>query len=150
MSFNAVAYQQVGAPPALPSVLPLAYLADGSPQTWTNMPAAATPFRGFTHNVLRVDLTEIDDVRLVTYMDVTAGIVGSFLFVQYTLDLTGAAGWTTIATNCDISAVGGRASAWVAVPAAARAEVLVRLMGQGGDAVRDPIFGNTILYGRST
>ncbi len=129
------------------------FLADGSPQTWTNQPLAATEFRGFTHNRVRVNLADVTDAKLSVYVDGTAAITGATLYVEYTTTLTGGSGWAALAASgalsCPIDATGGnQTAAWTAIATLAKADVLLRLVGVGGDGARDPIFGNITLWVR--
>lgn len=136
---------------ALPAFA-IPFLADGSAQTWSNMPAAEDNFRSATHNRVVVDLTRITEVQLTTIVDTTAGVAGSILSVEYTTDLTGGGVWAELAASgavtVDVTALGGRAGAWTAIAVGAQGVVMLRLRGSGGDGTRDPIFGTTILWAR--
>ena len=68
---------------------------------------------------------------------VTAGGTGSVLRAQYTTDLTGASGWAYLDASAGpsvaIDATGTAVSSSVTLTAAAKADVLLRLVGLNGD-----------------
>jgi hypothetical protein len=53
---------------------------------------------------------------------VTEAAPGMTLGLEYTTDLTGAGGWTTMGVSVSVAATGNVVSSWVAVPALAIAE----------------------------
>jgi len=68
------------------------------------------------------------------------------LRVQYSLDQTT---WTDLpGTSVSISSTGLKVSTFTAVPAAAKADVFLRVVGQGGDGNADPAYGTTALEAR--
>ena len=113
----------------VPFVVPLV----NASVTWTNMPAAATEFTGLPRT--KYDLTNADECRIV--LDI--GVVGAgTLTIQYSTDQ---ATWVNLSpASPAISALNVLVSAWAAVPAGARADVFLRVLGTGGDGVFDPQF----------
>ncbi len=104
---------------------------------WTDMPAADTEFKGSNIRRTRIDMTGSNTIRLG--MSLNSGVsTGATIRVQYSTDLTT---WTDMGTSIT-SAVQGLqvATSWATVPAGAKADVFLRLMGQGGDGVADPGF----------
>ena len=102
--------------------------------TWTNMPSAATEFTGLPRT--RYDLTSADDVRLIVCVGV-AGAASSTLRIQYS---TNQSAWVDLTPTVAVNATGVRESAWAAVPAGAKADVFLRILGQSGDGTVDPQF----------
>lgn len=130
-----------GGVPTMPWAVPiLMYWSN----VWTNMPAALTDYdarlRAFA------DLTNMEEVRFQCAVGV-AGAATAFLRLQYTTDLTGATGWTTLVSN-SIAAVGFVLGSWTALPAGAKGPVLLRFAGEGGNAAADPNFGSVMAHFR--
>lgn len=89
---------------------------------------------------LRVDLTGLTDARALCRV-ATVGSAGTVLFFQYSTD--GGTVWNTLTPSVSISALATPAvSAWGAIPAAAKADVLIRTVTQGGNGVADPALSN--------
>ena len=125
------------------------FVADLSAGTWTNQPAGATDFRGFTHVKRPVYLAGMTQAQLRRFIDTGgAGFAGSDIYVEYNTDLTGAGGsWDSLAASgavdVTIDAAGGAFGSWVTIASGAKATagVLLRLRGKDGNATVDPIFG---------
>ena len=110
--------------------------------TWSNMPAAATEFLGTVHRRLKVDLTDADKVRLVARVS-TVGQAGATLKAEYSTDELA---WNNLTANTiPLGSIATAATAWEAVPAGAKGDVFVRLLGAGGNGTLDPVFGNIML-----
>ena len=119
-------------------------LATGT-NTWTNQPAALTEFLGLTVHRVKIDLTDVDKIRLDARVN-TAGVSGSVLFLQYSTDESA---WSTLTINqISMTATGTKATAWEDIPAGARGDVFVRIAGQSGNGTADPVIGNVILEAR--
>ena len=118
---------------------------DAAAQVWTNMPAALTEFRALTIYRMKADLTNASSVRLVARQEV-AGSANAQLRVQYAL--TEAGTWTDLCSVAVGLLTGVKAGAWSALPAAAKADVFLRLVGISGDGVADPSFGAIYLQAR--
>jgi hypothetical protein len=81
-------------------------------------------------------LTEAIDVRLVVDVGVV-GFGGATLKAQYSTDQ---AAWNDLTPTVAIDVLDVRVSAWQAVPAGAKTDVFLRLLGTGGNGIVDPQF----------
>ncbi len=122
--------------------------------TWTDQPAAVTEFGGLTTGRKRVDLRPYNLARLSVNIQGVAGATTDLLQVQYSVD--GGSTWLyldgLLTTNGGPQAPVGVTNAainttqygpWAVIAAAAKTEsTLIRLVGLGGDATVDPVFGN--------
>lgn len=104
-------------------------------QALTNMVAAATEVS--TRARQKVILTNAVDARLTVNIS-AAGASTAVLYIQFSANGTT---WTDLGISVAINTTGDKLSEFVAVPAAAKGDVFLRVMGSGGDAVADPIFG---------
>ena len=114
----------IGPPPVIPIV--------GALTTWTNMPSAATEFTGTPRT--KVDLGAVDDVRIVVCVGVV-GNAGATLVVQYSTDQSA---WNTLTDTVSINALNVQVSAWSTIPAGAKGDVFLRVVGAGGNGTMDP------------
>jgi hypothetical protein len=101
---------------------------------WTNMPAADTELAGATSSRFRVDLTGYTEYRWMVNVNV-AGVAGADLRVQYSTDDVS---YTNLSSEIDIGSLGRKITAWAALPAGARADVWLRIMGKQGNGTADP------------
>jgi hypothetical protein len=108
---------------------------------WTNMPSALTELLGTVHRRMRVDLTDVDKVRLTVRVS-TQGFNNAVLRAEYSLNETD---WVTLSPDVSISSVGTVASAWGLVPSEAKGDVVVRVVVVNGNGTIDPVFGNIVL-----
>jgi hypothetical protein len=107
---------------------------------WTNQPSAATELWGQTFNRKLVDLSNSTQYLYSTELP-QAGNTTAVLDLEYTTDLTGATGWTSMAGGTlALSTTGFKQTGWVTIPSGARARVLLRVMGSGGNGTADPRF----------
>lgn len=113
-----------------------------APATWTNQPAADTELPGTYRS--KADLTFADEVRVVVSLAV-GGAAGATVRLQYSTNQTQ---WADLTPSVSITASGAAASAWAAVPAGAKTDVFLRVLGAGGNAVVDPQFRNVQLQVR--
>lgn len=110
---------------------------------WTNMPLADTELFGVTNNRNAVDLTRGTYARIVLELTV-AGTAASKLRLQYSVDngtTWGNAAADSTSAPIEVAlgtAVGWKRGVWALLAAGAKADVLVRLLGSGGDGVADP------------
>ena len=118
-------------------------LASGA-NAWTNQPAGLTEFLGLTHHRLKAELTDCDRCRLVARVS-TAGAAGATLKAQYSTDESA---WSDLTGAVAIDSTGTKATAWADVPAGARGDVFVRLVGSGGNGTADPVIGSVMLEAR--
>jgi hypothetical protein len=106
---------------------------------WTNMPLALTELFGLNHRRIKVDLSDVDKIRLSVRVS-TVGSTNAVLFLQYSTDESA---WSTLTSNLTLNGVAStRVSPWESIPAGAKGDVFIRVVGQGGDGVADPVLGN--------
>ena len=116
------------------------FLANGTAEVWSNQPAATTEFDGASNRRLSVDLTNATQARFSANI-VVSGTGGATLRVQYSTD--GGGSWTNLDGGAGPTvpiASGRQATAFFNIDAAAQADVLLRVVGQGGNGFTDPSF----------
>lgn len=119
--------------------IPLVYDNPVAAVTWASMPAALTEFPTVPRTRTKVDLSNVTQARMTTVC-IGAGVAGSELRVQYSLDqsswdyLDGVSGPVISLNNTNALVV----SAWVNIVAAARADVFLRLVGINGNGSTGP------------
>jgi len=112
---------------------------------WNNQPAATTELYGFTRNRAKFTLSNASDARFFVNVAI-AGAGSSTLRVQYSLDQTT---WTDLpGTSVATNTTGLNVSTFTTVPAAAKADVFLRVVGQNGDGSADPSYGTMALEAR--
>ena len=112
---------------------------------WPAQPAAVTEFCGASTSYRwRANLTSYSTIRLTAQI-VSAGAATAALRLQYTTDTTGATGWDYLdgvsGPSVTINDSGVTVSATVSIATAAKADVLLRLVGINGDGA-----GGTACY----
>lgn len=122
-------------------------VADNAAATWTNMPLAATLFAGSHRHVVKADLSDFTQVRLVVNKQATAGAANAVLELRYATSFaTTPAGYSSIGEQVVQVAVNVANtvldSGWVNLEAGAKGDVFLAVVGSGGDGVLDPTFGN--------
>lgn len=106
--------------------------------TWNTMPAALTEFLGSPGRRTKLDLSRgVVSARIVVNMGATGGTASAQLRIQYSLDQStwaylDATSGPQVGINASNQAVSG---AWVAVTAAAKADVFIRIVGINGTGV---------------
>jgi hypothetical protein len=128
---------------------PHALLSIPNAGIWTNMPAALTEFLGSPNWRAGCSMKKVEQVRLVVNV-LTVGQAGALLAARWS---TGGAFafFDTVASGpqVTIATAGFRVSPWTNVPIAARMDgVAIQVIGQGGNAVLDPAFGQVLIEGR--
>ena len=127
----------------------ITFVAANTATTWTAMPSAVTEFRGLTNYRIRADLSGALEMRLCVRV-LVAGAVGSNLRPQFSLD--GGATFTNLSASefdwnppgralIDTAGQDVQHSGWRTIATSAQTDVLLRLVGQGGDGVASPEFG---------
>jgi hypothetical protein len=114
--------------------------------TWASMPSALTMYAGVTYGIRQADLRNFTQARLVHRRGTTAGATGSKIIVRYR---TGAASdtptdYSDFSTELSVPLTGTNAnvdSGWIDLPAAAKADVFLALLGSGGNGTASPTFG---------
>jgi hypothetical protein len=122
-------------------VSPFVVTVCGSGVAWTNQPAGVTELFGGTDFRTKVDLTNYTQVRMTARVGVV-GAATAVLRLQYSTD---EAAWVNLTSNLAINATGVKASAWENLPAGAKADVFIRVVGEGGNAAADPRIGTVTL-----
>jgi hypothetical protein len=114
----------------------------GGQQPFTNMPAALTDLASSTANRVPMDLTRCNQVALFASVDVI-GNAGAQFRAQYSTD--SGANWNYFdggtGPSVAVDSLGFKDSGLVTMVAGAKADVLVRVAGIGGNGVLDPTFG---------
>lgn len=114
---------------------------DTASEVWNNMPLVLTEFLNSTRYRTKYDLTNATQVRVVV-MVLTAGSANSLVCAQYSTDQTT---WNYLDGGtgpcATINATGVRSSAYVNLPAGAKADVFLRIVGKDGNLSADPAFG---------
>lgn len=120
----------------------------GGGVTWSNMPAAATIFVNYVGHIHWFDATNYTEVRFqVNYL--TAGYSTAKLILRYATSFPAgggsAANYSDIGTSevsCSISAAGPTLvkSSWIALASAAKADIVLCVIGSSGDGIVDPQF----------
>lgn len=137
-------------PAGAASVLVVPFIIDAAAFTWTNMPLADTLLNGSHRHVVKIDLTNFTQCRLVVNKQATAGGASSKIRLVYaTTFQTTPGGYSQIGTaevacsplNVQNAIV---VSSWIDLAAGAKADVFVALVGSGGDGTLDPAFGSIV------
>lgn len=116
---------------------------------WTDMENAPNTWLGtglggsFTQDADYIgDFTEISQGRLFTALSSIAGGATCSLEVQYSTDL--GLNWNPMVTLVVGAAPGYKDSGWQRIPVSSSTDCLIRLVGWGGDGLRDPRFSPPI------
>ena len=120
---------------------------------WPIQPAALTEFCGVTTYRWRANLANTSTIRLTTQV-IAAGAATSALRLQYTTDTTGASGWAYLDSasgpSVAVDAIAIAVSSSVSVATAAKADVLLRLVGINGDGAGGQACHSSILASNAT
>lgn len=109
-------------------------------ELWSNMPAALTEFQSSTHRRKFYDFTGMEFARLQANV-MSAGAAPAIIFAQYSLD--NGATWSNLITpTIALSSTGVKSTAYSALPANAMQNVLLRIVGSGGNGSTDPRISN--------
>lgn len=101
--------------------------------TITNIPAAVTEIAGLYR--IKVDLTDLAWFRVGARVGVAAA-AGGVVRLQYSLDDSN---WFDLgAAAVSLVGIGTKVSSYEAIPVGARADVFLRAVTSGGNAVDDP------------
>ena len=123
---------------SIPTPICITLWQDASLASWANMPAAETEFRNALNTRTKVDLTNSTQSRITVRQAIVA-YAGSQLKVKYSTD---DATWYDLCV-VSLSTIANQtlAGTWTNVPAGAKADVFVRVVGIGGNGTADPSFG---------
>lgn len=123
-------------------------LTDAAAQVWIAMPAVLTEFRGLTIHRTAANLGARTQAQLIANVQV-AGLAGAGLRVQASLD--NGASWRAleagvgVGPTVTIDATGIIKGAVATIDALVRKDVLLRVVGGGGNGVVSPQFGTILL-----
>lgn len=113
----------------------------GGAYAWTNQPSTLQELRNTDNHRYKIDLSNATRARLTAYLSI-AGATNAILALQYSTD--GGTNWSyadgssgpTVAINAAAMQVGN----WANLTANAKADVLLRIVGEGGNSTADPTF----------
>jgi len=118
---------------------------------WTNMESTVNTWLGTSglpspDATYIGDFTEITQGRLFTSLQSIAGSVTCSLEVQYSLD--GSSSWDPMVTLTVGTTPNYKDSGWARIPNGSKTFCYIRLVGWGGDGLRDPRFSPPIVLFR--
>ncbi len=110
--------------------------------TWSAMPAAGTEFLGLSIHRFKVGLSNADSVRLM--VNVSTGSIGTAnLGAEYSLD--NGTSWSALdgltGPAAPIGVSGLSDSGWVEIEEDSKTDVLIRIIGFGGNGLASPAVG---------
>ena len=109
---------------------------DAGSLVWTSQPAGVAEFQGGTGMRARRDLTRVSTCRVTVDVHVVGGATPAKIRIQYTTDTAGASGWAYLdasaGPSANINTTGTVAGSYITVTAAAKADVLLRVVGIDG------------------
>jgi hypothetical protein len=121
-------------------------VSDAAAVTWTNMPLALTFWNGSHRHIIKVDLINYTQCRLVVNKQTTAGAAASKLILRYRTVFS-----TTVGDYSDIGSTEVSVAVnttnnilttnWIDLATGAKADIFLSLVGSGGDGILDPAFG---------
>lgn len=129
-------------------LIPQEFTFIGAITAWTNKNVALQEFLNTNQRRLTLDLTNATQFRII--MNVTTqGVSGSVTGVQYSTDSgttfrgldNGNSGSNSTVTLSDLG-TGSKVTSWTNLAAGAKADVILRIAGSGGDGAADPAFSN--------
>lgn len=114
--------------------------------SWSNMPSAVTFLLGTHRHVVKADLANFTQARLIVNKQATAGAASSKLILRYRTTFSTTVGdYSDIGTSEVSVAVNVTNtvldSGWVDLASGAKADVFIAVAGSGGDGAIDPAFG---------
>lgn len=111
---------------------------------WPNQPAGSQELNNDPSYRKLVDLTNETQYLLAAETQ-NAGTAGAVLDLEYTTDLTGASGWTSMAGGTvSMGAAAWSYTGWQNIPTGAKAVVVLRIVGSGGNGTADPRLRNVL------
>lgn len=129
-------------------LIPQEFTFIGALTAWTNKNVALQEFLNTNQRRLTIDLTNATQFRIIANVT-TQGVSGSVTGIQYSTDGgttfrgldNGTANTNSTVTLSDLG-TGSKVTAWTNLAAGAKADVLLRIAGSGGDGAADPAFSN--------
>ena len=134
---NTTLHSHSGGVSGFPQIL-VTLWQDAALAAWTNMPAALTEFRAVLNIRTKLDLTLATQSRIIVKI-VVAPVANAKIKVQYSTDESVWADLcsVTMPATANYTNVGS----WTTIPAGAKADVFLRVVGIDGNGVADPTFG---------
>ena len=132
---------------AAPGIVPRLNLVFAPPLTWAAMPLALAGLGGSFGYARKQDLTGYTQVRFRAIKLGTAGVAGAKIYLRYrTAFSTTAADWLQLGETSQVSLAidstnGLLDSGWIPLASAAKADVFLAVLGEGGDGAVSPVFG---------
>lgn len=129
-------------------LIPQEFTFIGALTAWTNKNVALQEFLNTNQRRLTIDLTNATQFRIIANVT-TQGASASVTGIQYSTD--GGTTWRgldngTANTNSTVTlsdlGTGSKVTAWTNLAASAKADVLLRIAGSGGDGAADPAYSN--------
>lgn len=123
------------------------YSAPNAALTLTNLPAALQWLANNSRNIVRADLTDATEIRLLSRVVTVSAVGTSRIFAGYNTaySLTASAYTEPAGLSVPLTALGMVASSWVTIPPAMKADIFIGLFQIGGDGVVDPAIAHTYL-----
>lgn len=129
-------------------LIPQEFTFIGALTAWTNKNVALQEFLNTNQRRLTIDLTNATQFRIIANVT-TQGASASVTGIQYSTDNgttwrgldNGTANTNSTVTLSDLG-TGSKVTAWTNLAASAKADVLLRIAGSGGDGAADPAFSN--------
>lgn len=115
--------------------------------TLTNQAAALQWLANNNRNIVRADLTDATEIRLLVRVVTISAVGTARIFAGYNTaySLTAAAYTEPAGLSVPLTALGMVASAWITIPPAMKADIFIGLFQIGGDGVADPAISHTYL-----
>ena len=124
---------------SLPTPVNLTLFAGVALKAWTNMPAAETDLFGIANLYYsKVDLTNATQSRIVVRIAV-APVVNAKIKVKYSTD--GSTWYDLCSVTMPATANNTNVGVWTNIPAGAKADVFIKVVGIDGNGTADPSFG---------
>jgi len=131
--------------------IPQQFTFIGALTAWTNKTLALQEFLNTNQRRLTIDLTNATQFRITSNVT-TQGAAASVTGFQYSIDGgttfrgldNGTANTNSTVTLSDLG-TGSKVSAWTNLAVGAKADVILRIAGSGGDGTLDPAFSNISL-----
>jgi len=132
-------------------LIPQEFTFIGALTAWTNKNVALQEFLNTNQRRLTIDMANATQFRIILNVT-TQGASASVTGVQYSTDGgttfrgldNGNSGSNSTVTLSDLG-TGSKVSAWTNLAAGAKADVILRIAGSGGDGALDPAFSNISL-----
>ena len=124
---------------SLPTPINITLFVDAALKAWTNMPTAETDLFGIANLYYsKVDLTNATQSRIVVRIAV-APVANAKIKVKYSTD--GSTWYDLCLVTMSATANNTNVGIWTNIPAGAKADVFIKVVGIDGNGTTDPSFG---------